>query len=310
MIYPLLMKPVFKEYLWGGEKLKKVYKKDCNFDKIAESWEFSCREDGKSLIANGIYAGMTLKDYVKKFGKSVLGENAKDDDFPFLIKLIDTSDRLSVQVHPDDETAIKSGEKGGKTELWYIMDCEKGAKLYYGTNKELSQNEIINFAKDGRITDYLNEFSVKKGDVFLIKPGMIHAIGKNMTVAEIGTNCNITYRLYDYKRKDKNGCERPLHLAQAAAAARTNMEKICGFDANGELLCGKFAVKYVKIHRETKFNAQKDSCHCIMLTFGKGSIKCGGENLEVKAGDSVFIPAGAGEYSVCGDCEILSTRVI
>ena len=184
--YPLKLSAVFKEIIWGGTRLKEEYGKVCDLDKLAESWELTVRPDGMNVITNGEYAGMTLGEY--------LGEEAKG--FPLLIKLIDACDKLSIQVHPNDEYAMKNEGEYGKTEMWYIVDALPGSKLVYG----LSGYDPDTFRKalaDGECEKYLNYVDVKKGDVFFIPSGCVHAIGAGILIAEIQQSSKVTYRVYD-----------------------------------------------------------------------------------------------------------------
>ncbi|MBR5271506.1 MAG: class I mannose-6-phosphate isomerase, partial [Clostridia bacterium] len=212
----LKLKPSFKDYLWGGHRLVEEYNKEYDGEVLAESWELSCHGDGPSYIENGEDEGKTLSQYIEKYGRGVLGTNCeKFDDFPILIKLIDAKDNLSVQVHPDNEYAQKNEGQYGKTEMWYVVDCKEGAQLYHGFKGDVSEEEFKARIKDNTLTDVLNAVDVKKGDVFFIESGTIHAIGANILIAEIQQNSNVTYRVYDYGRKGADGKERELHVDKA-----------------------------------------------------------------------------------------------
>ena len=191
--------PSYKDYLWGGKKLITDFYKEYDGDVLAESWELSCHKDGPSYIAAGEYAGETLEQYIIMEGKKILGRHArKFSKFPVLIKFIDAAEDLSVQVHPGDEYAIKNENQYGKTEMWYVVDCEEGASLYYGFAREVSTEELEQRIRDNTLLEVLNKIYVKKGDVLFIEPGTIHAIGKGNVIAEIQQNSNVTYRVYDY----------------------------------------------------------------------------------------------------------------
>lgn len=190
--------------------------KEYDGDKLAETWELSCHPDGPSYVANGEYAGETLSEYILMEGKKVTGTHSRHySQFPLLIKFIDAKDDLSIQVHPDDEYAMKNEGQYGKTEMWYIVDCEEGASLYYGFSREVSKAEFEERIKNKTLLEVLNKVEVHKGDVLFIEPGTIHAIGKGNLIAEIQENSNVTYRVYDYGRKDANGKERDLHIEKA-----------------------------------------------------------------------------------------------
>ncbi|HBU11596.1 MAG TPA: mannose-6-phosphate isomerase [Clostridiales bacterium] len=301
MRYPMLLLPVFKENLWGGEKLKQEYGKISPLEKIAESWELSVHEQGDCTVENGAYAGRTLRDYLLAEGPGVLGVNA-NGELPLLVKLIDTAESLSIQVHPGDAYARMHHNCAGKTEFWYIADCEKDAALYCGAGA-LSKEELLRRAKDGSITDVLYRFPVRKGDAFLIEPGTIHAIGSSMTVAEIGTNCNVTYRIYDFGRTDKDGRPRELHLAQAADVFRANTGRKEWMEDSGDRLmdCGPFSVREIDLNGSREFCADESGFHYILCLEGDFAV---GEN-RIGKGRSLFIPAGLGRYSMEGTAKLL-----
>ena len=215
-LYPMKLTAPCKDYLWGGNRLREEYGKVSDADKIAESWELSCHKDGQSVIADGEFKGLTLSELIEKQGKEVLGDNCKKfDNFPILIKLIDAKDNLSVQVHPNNDYALRVEGEYGKTEMWYIVDCEEGASLYYGFSREISKEEFVERIEQKTLLEVLNKVEVQKGDVLFIEPGTIHAIGKGNLIAEIQQNSNVTYRVYDYGRKGADGKERDLHIEKA-----------------------------------------------------------------------------------------------
>ncbi|MDL2236876.1 class I mannose-6-phosphate isomerase [Christensenellaceae bacterium OttesenSCG-928-K19] len=309
MLYPLLLQPVYKEYLWGGRKLKTEYGKTDAPDIVAESWELAVHEQGDCSIANGAYAGATLREYLEAEGSAVLGANVKDGQPPVLIKLIDTSDSLSIQVHPDDEYAQSHHNCPGKTEFWYITACEPGAALYCGIDT-ISKEEFDCRAQNGSIMDVLHRVPVQKGDSFLIAPGTVHAIGKGMTVAEIGTNCNITYRIYDFGRTDKDGNERELHLGDAANVFRSganNKSWETDSDFNARTIdCGPFTVTEASLAGKREFAATKDSFHYIACLEGGYALEDG---TLITKGQSIFVPAGLGQYVLDGTAELLLVTI-
>ena len=175
--YPLLLKPVIKDYLWGGTRLKTEFGFETDKEIAAEGWMLSCHKDGTNTVENGIYAGKPLDEVLSLWGY--------EEKFPILIKLIDAKDRLSVQVHPDNTYALENEEEYGKTEMWYVVDCEEGAQLIYGFNKKISRSEFEERIKNNTLDEVMNYVPVKKGDVFFIKAGTLHAIGKGILIAEI-----------------------------------------------------------------------------------------------------------------------------
>lgn len=318
-MYPLKLDPAFKDYLWGGTRLRDDYGKKCDYDKVAESWELSCHKDGNSVIANGEAAGMTLADYIEKEGKAVLGTNcARFESFPVLIKLIDAKDNLSVQVHPDNDYAMRVEGEYGKTEMWYIVDCDEGATLLYGFKKNITKEEFAERIKNNTLLEVTNAVPVKKGDVFFIKSGTLHAIGKGILIAEIQQNSNTTYRVYDYGRVGADGKTRPLHIEKALDV--TNLcpaqpypvtAPVAENGCTKQLLskCEYFTVYKVDIEEKAEFCADETSFECILNLEGTAVLNCGDTEITLNKGETAFIPAGCGKYTLTGKCEAILTRI-
>lgn len=318
----MLMKPAFKDYIWGGTRLRDDFGKDCDFDKVAESWELSCHKDGNSVIANGEFAGMSLSEYIEKQGKSVLGTNcARFENFPVLIKLIDAKDNLSVQVHPDNEYAQRVEGEYGKTEMWYVVDADEGATLLYGFKHEISKEEFRERIENNTLLEVTNAVPVKKGDVFFIRSGTLHAIGKGILIAEIQQNSNTTYRIYDYGRVGKDGKPRELHIDKAL-----DVTKLCPAEPYPEtewvtadsktgwkkkLLssCEYFTVNALDIPESAELTADEKSFVSLLFLDGTSTISYDGGKLDVKKGDSVFIPAGFGSFKIDGKCSAVMTTI-
>ena len=321
-MYPMLMKPAFKDYIWGGTRLRDDFGKDCDFDKVAESWELSCHKDGNSVIANGEFAGMSLSEYIEKQGKAVLGTNcARFENFPVLIKLIDAKDNLSVQVHPDNEYAQRVEGEYGKTEMWYVVDADEGATLLYGFKHEISKEEFRERIENNTLLEVTNAVPVKKGDVFFIRSGTLHAIGKGIRIAEIQQNSNTTYRIYDYGRVGKDGKPRELHIDKAL-----DVTKLCPAEPYPEtewvtadsktgwkkkLLssCEYFTVNALDIPESAELTADEKSFVSLLFLDGTSTISYDGGKLDVKKGDSVFIPAGFGSFKIDGKCSAVMTTI-
>lgn len=309
------LEPAFKDYLWGGTRLRDEYGKKCDFDKVAESWELSCHKDGASVVADGEDKGLTLSEYIEKHGKAVLGKNCeKFENFPILIKLIDAKDNLSVQVHPDNEYAQRVEGEYGKTEMWYIVDCDPGAELLYGFKKEISKDEFAERIANNTLLEVTNSVPVKKGDVFFIQAGTLHAIGKGILIAEIQQNSNTTYRIYDYGRVGKDGKPRELHVEKAKDVTVLGPAKQYPetpvVDENGaktKLLskCEYFTTYRVDVDEKTTLTADDSTFNSILVLDGEPVV--GG--IKTKKGDSVFVTAGSGEYSVEGKCEFILTKI-
>ncbi len=312
----LKLNPVFKDYLWGGTKLRDEYGFKSNLEKLAEGWMLSCHKDGENTILNGEFSGKTLTDVVNAH-PDFLGENGKKFEyFPILIKIIDAKNDLSVQVHPDNEYAMRVENEYGKTECWYILDCEEDAELIYGFNRTISSEEFKEKIADNTFLETVNKVRVKKGDLFFIEAGTLHAIGKGILLAEIQQNSNTTYRVYDYGRLGADGKPRDLHVAKAIDVTNctpptrsTNPEGeliVCdGYSRQLLTKCDLFNVEKVSVNNEFIYNADEKSFVSILVTDGNGFI----DAIEIKKGDSLFIPANYGTFKISGNLEIIITRV-
>ncbi len=310
----LKLKPSCKDYLWGGHRLVEEYGKEYDGNVLAETWELSCHPDGPSYITNGKYAGKTLNQYIEEEGKEVLGTHCRRfRDFPILTKFIDAKDNLSIQVHPDNRFALKNEGQYGKTEMWYVMDAEKDAFLYYGFKKEISKEEFAKRIREDTLLEVLNAVPVHKGDVLFIESGTIHAIGKDILIAEIQQNSNVTYRVYDYGRVGKDGKKRDLHIEKALAV--TNRVPIVrdGSSYPHVADCDYFTVDKLNldgnIMKKLEGNVSETSFASILLLDGKGTISSQGETLEFERGDSFFLSAGSGAYTMEGSCDALITTI-
>ena len=303
----LKLKPSGKDYIWGGHKLVDNYGKEMTGDRLAETWELSCHPDGPSFVANSEDAGKTLRQYIEEHGKKVLGTNCERfEDFPILTKFIDAQDNLSIQVHPDNEYALKNEGQYGKTEMWYVLDCVPGAYLYYGFTHEISKEEFAERIKNNTLTEVLNAVPVHKGDCFFIPSGTLHTICQGIVVAEVQQNSNVTYRVYDYGRVGADGKPRALHIEKALDVTRRTPPQKHDFGSH-LAQCEYFTVDAKKGAFDGA--ADEKSFVSLLITDGAGTLTCGGETVKVKKGESYFIPAGSGKYAVTGDCETLVTVV-
>lgn len=293
----ILLESVCKDIVWGGERLSREFGKgDGNIKRIAETWELTARHDGMNRVCSGEYSGTELCEF------------EGIENFPLLVKLIDAKESLSLQVHPDDEYALKKGNDLGKTEMWYIVDALPGAQLVYGLKKDVTVDEFAEAISKDCISDTLNYVDVKKGDVFFIPAGCVHAIGAGILIAEIQQSSNITYRVYDFGRG------RELHIKNALDVIRPytgdEIDAIryeCADDVSEDLLadCRFFRVekKLSRDCREIVWNEER-FMHALVLS-GSGRIG----RIDVKAGSSVLIPKGMEKSSLCGDFEFLLTLV-
>ena len=218
MLYPLKFSPILKDKIWGGTKLKSLFNKPAETDKLGESWELSGYEGDESVVTNGFLKGNNLTELIEIYMGELIGDTIFDEygmSFPLLFKLIDANENLSIQVHPGDEVAAERHNSYGKTEMWYVVDADPGSELIIGFSEDCSRETYLDAMASDRVEDLLQKVPVKKGDVFFIPAGRVHAIGEGVVVAEIQQSSDITYRIYDYKRKDDNGNERELHTEQA-----------------------------------------------------------------------------------------------
>lgn len=215
----LRFRPLLKHTIWGGERIPRLKRLDIDDHDVGESWEISGLAGDESVVDGGPYDGMTINELIRRERHHLLGrDNYRrfGDEFPLLVKFIDAHDDLSIQVHPDDVTARRHGHRRGKTELWYVMQSEPGARLYSGLRRWITPRQYKNMVAKSTITDALALYDVTEGDVFYIPAGRIHAILRGCFITEIQQTCNLTYRIYDYNRTDKNGQRRQLHTQQAA----------------------------------------------------------------------------------------------
>jgi mannose-6-phosphate isomerase len=303
----LKLKPALKDYLWGGTRLKTEFKMKSDLEKVAEAWVLSTYKDGPSVVLNGKYKGLTFTEALEKMGDSVLGTRGKSFDFfPILIKLIDAKDKLSVQVHPDDEYALRVEGEYGKTEMWYIVDCEEGAQLYFGFKEEISKDEFKRRIEDNTLTEVLNSVPVKKGDVFFIESGTIHAIGSGILIAEIQQNSNTTYRVSDYGRLGADGKPRPLHIEKALEVTSLTKPKVQeNLEKNVLAECEYFKVKLLEVDGETEITVNEESFSSLLCLDGEVEV----DDIVLNKGDCAFILANSGKVKISGKATLIESRV-
>ena len=291
--------PVCKDYLWGGNKLTEKYGKLTDCSPCAESWELSFHKDGKTCIEGGA----TLESVATK---EALGSNVEDFSFfPVLIKFIDAQGDLSVQVHPSDAYALEKENSFGKTEMWYIVEADEGAGLYLGFNRDVTLAEYEQAIKENTLTDLLNFYPVKAGECYFIPSGTIHAIGSGCLICEIQQNSNLTYRVYDYGRRDKNGNTRELHVDKALLV--TTLAKHENKALSGDVLgvSKYFSVRRLSVNGTTEGKTTGKTFHCLSCVKGAGKI----DGQDVRTGDSFFVPADYGRYTISGEMEIIMTDI-
>ena len=279
------LKPGVKDYIWGGTYFKK-FNKGTNLDRVSECWELSVRDNDSSIIASGKDEGKRLVDVITK--EDIGPVMDRFPYFPLLIKLIDAKENLSVQVHPSDDYALKYEQSFGKSEMWHIISADKGSGLYVGLNKDYSKEDIEKALKEGTILECLNFYKVKPGDTFVINPGTIHAIGAGVRLIEIQQNSNLTYRLYDYNRVDKDGNPRELHIKKALDVIDYHQYKVV--KTGDELLADNkyFTVKEVNFDKELEVNANERAFISFTFLEGEGLV----DDIPYSKYDTFFLPYG------------------
>ena len=322
---PFFLKPAAKDYLWGGNRLNDDFSKDIDMHPLAETWECSTHPDGPSIVASGEHRGRTLIEVLREHPEYLGTHPRTKEELPILVKLIDAKQDLSVQVHPSDEYAQKY-EHGqlGKTEMWYILDAYKDAKLVYGFKMNQDRETIKKAIQNGTVEKYLQKVPIKKNDLFYIKAGTVHAIGAGALIAEIQESSNLTYRLYDYERIDKTGKKRELHIDKGLAVAELKAateprqplrvlkyRRGCAL----ELLC---RCKYFEVYRMlintercremVGYQADNTSFRVLLCTGGCGSIRTEDGIQEFFKGDCMFVPANSERLSIHGQVHFLDIR--
>ena len=298
----LKLTPSCKDYLWGGERLKAEFGVQSKMHPLAEAWVLSAHPDGPSYLEDG----SMLAEYLAAHPEAAGTHCRKFEQFPILTKFIDAKNDLSIQVHPSDAYALEHEGQYGKTEVWYVLDAEPGAFLYYGFAHEITKEEFARRIRENTLTEVLNAVPVKKGDVFFIPAGTLHAICKGIVIAEVQQNSNVTYRVYDYGRVGADGKLRALHIEQALAVTELCPPK--ELDFGGHLAqCEYFTVDAVTgafegIADETSFVS-------VLISDGAGKLTCGGQTISFEKGNSFFLPANSGTYALCGSYEALITTV-
>ena len=301
------MEPAFKDNLWGGTRLRDVYGKKCDYDIVAESWELSTHKAGQSIVATGKNKGLMLGEYINRFGRGILGWKCDPyERFPLLIKFIDSRESLSIQVHPGDDYALQKEDEYGKNELWYVVDCEPESYLYCGFSRDTDEAEVRRRIEDGTLTEILNKIPVKKGDSYFIENGTVHAIGPGVLICEIQQSSNVTYRLYDYQRRDKYGELRELHIDKAMEVTNFHEKDM---EAAKTMECKYFSIEKSVFDGEVSFNLDDSSFRAFVILEGSGQVSCGEESLAYRPADCFFVPAGKKTVVFHGCGTVLKVQV-
>lgn len=321
-MYLLEFDEIAKEVIWGGNFLSAVYSKPFDKNKIiGESWEICDLPNDNNIVSNGKLKGQTLSYLVNEYREKLLGTKFKENYFPLLVKLIDSKDKLSIQVHPDEEYANKRHNKHGKNEMWYVMETYGEAKLLIGLKENVSSEDLKKAVNNNQnIENMFNYFDVKKGDAFYIPSGCIHAILGNIVIAEIQTPSDITYRLYDWNRTDKNGNYRELHIEDAFNAVKDinsydlkskkeNKIKNDNLEINTIFKNEYFTAEEYIINNNFSSSTIEESFEIIIILEGKGIIESDYNRIVLNIGKTVLIPADLGVYNIESDDGIKLLRV-
>ncbi|NLB36373.1 MAG: class I mannose-6-phosphate isomerase [Clostridiales bacterium] len=319
-MYPLKLKPAVSSTIWGGRRLIDEYSIKTDKCNAAEAWVLSCHPSGQSVVENGELAGTPLGEIFAR-DKSICGTNAaRFSEFPILIKLIDARDNLSIQVHPQEEYARRVEQQAGKTECWYILDCDEGAELIVGFKENITSEQFKKAIEDDTLLDFVRKIKVKKGDFFFIEAGTLHAICKGILLVEVQQNSNTTYRVYDYNRVGADGKPRALHIEKSVAVTNTipykpRNEDSCKahelYKKNKKMLtsCELFTVCTYEVDGEFRSFAGEKSFVSLLALEGSGEVRCAGTKLRLNKGESIFIPAESGEIIISGRLNILETEI-
>ena len=312
--------PLLKQTLWGGSKIIPFKHLDAQLDIVGESWEISGVKDNETIVANGPFKGMSLNQLVREQKELLVGkENYQrfGDEFPLLIKFIDACQDLSIQVHPTDEMAHRQGKSRGKTEMWYVLESTPGAQLYNGLKQQITPEQYKEMVENDTITDALARYEVSEGDVFFIPAGRIHAIGAGCFVAEIQQTSDVTYRIYDFKRKDKNGNYRELHTQLASESIDYTVQDNYRVDYQclknegvQVATCPYFTTAVYDLTEPMILDySDLDSFVILIGVKGAGRLICEGEEMPFQMGDTVLLPATTKEVKVEGEVKFLETYV-
>src|SRR5690606_25264314 len=314
----LTFKPILKERIWGGNQLKTLFNKPLVSDKTGESWEISTVGEDQSLIANGIYSNKSFTSLITKYAQEILGHKVHEQfgkKFPLLFKFIDACEDLSIQVKPNDELAKKRHNSFGKTEMWYIIQADENARNIICFKEKISSEQYLQKLKNKDLLSVLQEEKVRKGDVFFLETGTVHAIGKGIVLAEIQQTSDITYRIYDWDRTDVNGNLRELHLDLALEAINYNPTPTrLNYSDNvneGNIIieCPYFSTAYIPLNGKIEMQKNKDSFHVYMCIEGNSSILYKNEKYSFKKGDTILLPAILNEYTLEGKTELLEVYI-
>jgi mannose-6-phosphate isomerase len=309
-MYPLKFENIYFEKIWGGRDFD-LFRNNLPAGNIGESWDVACHPHGTSIVVNGKWKGRGLDELIKEQGNKLLGSKIDLNWFPLLIKMINAKDKLSVQVHPNDEYGKAVEGEMGKTEVWYVVEALEGANLVVGT-KECSKEDFQKAIENGKFDQYMNKLDVKKGDVYFVKSGLVHAIGEGVIIAEIQQNSDTTYRVYDYNRGRELHVEKALDVVDLSLRGEKSKGltiKYEGYDKTYYCLGKDFSLELYDITSKLYENSDKERFYAFTCVEGKGKITHKEENIEINRGDSFLIPATMGSYVLEGTMKLLKSYV-
>lgn len=316
--YPLQFEPIFKERIWGGEKLKTVLNKPITSSTIGESWELSTVKGDVSVVANGEWKGKSLMDLINDYPNEILGTEVYARfgmEFPLLFKYLDAREDLSIQVHPNDALAKKRHNSFGKTEMWYIMQADADARIIVGFKENSNANEYLEHLNNKTLLAILDDVKVAPGDVFFLETGTVHAIGAGLVVAEIQQTSDITYRLYDFDRVDAAGATRELHVDLALEAinyntVETKKEYSKSVNKSNKMVdCPYFTTNFIPLDGKITLNKDGKTFTVYMCVEGEFEIEYNESTVWYKKGDTVLIPAGIKGFILNGKASILEIYI-
>ena len=318
-LYPLTFEPIFKQTLWGGNRLREILHKPSP-DRTGESWEIAALQGADTFVRKGPLKGHSLSSLCSQYGEELLGSKVvtrTGQKFPLLFKFIDARKDLSLQVHPDNALARVRHHCSGKTEMWYIIDSQKDARLINGFARKLPQTEYKDALKTGKILDYVRYYNAQQADAFFIPAGRIHAIGGGFLVAEIQQASDITYRLYDYNRKDSAGRQRPLHVQEGFQALNFSVRKGGSLKArwqpniaNPLVVCPFFCVNALAVNNVCVRDLHLQGSFVVYMTLsGSARLHCNGEIYPLSTGNCILIPAVRTQYTLTGNAQFLEVYV-
>jgi mannose-6-phosphate isomerase len=317
-LYPLQFEPILKERIWGGEKLKTQFNKHAVSKTTGESWEISAVDGAISIVSNGPFKGKMITDLIESWPNEILGTTVYErfgTKFPLLLKFLDAKEDLSIQVHPNDELAKERHNSFGKTEMWYVMQADKDARIIVGFKENSNQEEYLKYVESNRLVDLLDEIKVTEGDVYFLETGTVHAIGAGLVIAEIQQTSDITYRLYDFDRKDVKGNKRELHVDLALDAinySKTESHKTYFKELNSSNVvvdCPYFTTNFIPLQNKVEVSKRGTTFTIYMCVEGVFTIDVDGMEYSYKKGETVLIPAALQNFNLYGNASILEIYI-